>query len=531
MQRAHFPSVSFFIAIMQIDHYQKILTLITNQFLPSAILAFGASAIFTPFLLEIYYYIKNHPTGTIKYIINTFLSAAFLIANSIFLVLIMVVLAAQQLKYFKKNHGPPEINDLNQDIYSKNLVYLIHGTFNENAKWVYDENSILRKEISASFQHDVKFLALSWSGQNSELERSKASDVLLESIKSQPKDTEIFVICHSHGGNIVLDSARRAGGRDFKRVKKTAFLSVPVINIVEREVSENNFLQYIIGAYAAISLPIVALFLFFFEIQFLPILIGPLILPLLAKNKINALIKKNHNHINKEVERHKEDARIKSNSCFYICLGDEAHIALEIASSMGTLSHNTANRAIKAANIRKETIIRNSGKLRIVLGAILLSMSMVLGPVVSYLFNYNPAGFYICITLGLLAGFTIASRPSIDATQTTSAYIGLIPSAILFFSNTLTALSFGNPKYMCSVKYQIYPSRTPQGEWSIATLDSDYNGMAHSSHSHAEVIKSIAKFFHPQKRIRDTYRLPQSEQSAVDVIAGSESQPQAQYTP
>lgn len=499
-----------------------------------AIAALILSAITTPFIREVVYYCKKHPRGTLKFIFTTLLSLALIIPNSLFLILAIVCLALQQTMYRRKKSDQeknPIIEELGPKTDSKNIVYLIHGTFNENADWVFQKESKMRKGLTDAFKGDVNFLALSWSGENSESARKKASDTLLSSIlkynQKKEKEEKIYIVCHSHGGNIVLNCAKKANGRDFKLVEKIAFLSVPVINIVEREVSPRDFTQYLAGAYILIlSIPTFFTFLISPFAACIVLSISFLIL-LLFDRKARQLIDASHSHIDEEVSIHHEDPRIKSCSKFYICLGDEAHVALEIASSMAALPHRSANRIVKAATIRRESVAATSSSKSLIPWFLCLALSALIGSIaLHYTGNANWARS-IYILVAFAAGVALTIRPSQSAAQATSEYIGLLSYAMLFFTNTLAALSFGNPKYMCSVKYQIYPSRTPKEEWSIATFDSDYEGMAHSTHSHTAVVDNIANFFIPSKRSksRSMYKptKPSRQRSMYKLVAPKHS--------
>lgn len=85
-------------------------------------------------------------------------------------------------------------------------IVAVHGTFAPGAPWTSDNSafaSALRAELA---EHEVSWHAFVWSGGNSHAAREDAatelSRVLLE--LSSRQVGPIFLVCHSHGGNVAL---------------------------------------------------------------------------------------------------------------------------------------------------------------------------------------------------------------------------------------------------------------------------------------------------------------------------------------
>jgi pimeloyl-ACP methyl ester carboxylesterase len=86
-------------------------------------------------------------------------------------------------------------------------IFLIHGTFASNAEWT-NEGSDLRSAIRGKLPgHEIIFHVFKWSGKNSHRKRLEAGAALAEEIQGLPnndENTNIFLIAHSHGGNVGL---------------------------------------------------------------------------------------------------------------------------------------------------------------------------------------------------------------------------------------------------------------------------------------------------------------------------------------
>jgi pimeloyl-ACP methyl ester carboxylesterase len=90
------------------------------------------------------------------------------------------------------------------------LIVLIHGTFATNATWPLGGSEFRRRleeALEARGIGSVEFQAIRWNGGNRDIDRVRASLHLRRRLKywsdAQP-DRPVFLIGHSHGGNIAL---------------------------------------------------------------------------------------------------------------------------------------------------------------------------------------------------------------------------------------------------------------------------------------------------------------------------------------
>jgi pimeloyl-ACP methyl ester carboxylesterase len=89
-------------------------------------------------------------------------------------------------------------------------VVLVHGTWGRRSDWIA-EHSYFRDELNRSFDGRVQFHVFKWSGWNSHLARIRAAiglnDFLLKRL-GKIDGSRVFLVAHSHGGNVVSYAAR-----------------------------------------------------------------------------------------------------------------------------------------------------------------------------------------------------------------------------------------------------------------------------------------------------------------------------------
>ncbi|HLG98891.1 MAG TPA: hypothetical protein VKX49_21450 [Bryobacteraceae bacterium] len=91
-------------------------------------------------------------------------------------------------------------------------IFLVHGTFGSHSRW-FQRRSVLISELEMALgdERPYEFIPFYWSGSNSSTARRLASTQLFSAIRrvAAQRDGSIYLIAHSHGGNIVLDAVRR----------------------------------------------------------------------------------------------------------------------------------------------------------------------------------------------------------------------------------------------------------------------------------------------------------------------------------
>lgn len=431
---------------------------------------------------EIFYYLINHRKGTIKYIFLTIATTAVTLPiTTIFLLFLIPI----QIYYKLFKAREPEISYDKRT--SKNVFYLVHGTFGQGASWVFEDNSKLKNSIKNQFRGDVDFCNLSWCGRNSQEERAKAADVLATEIRANnKKNFRQYIICHSHGGNIVLDAIGKLGGREVKNIRKIAFLSVPVINFLKRPEFKFVEISYFIAVSFVLLWPLLIYFIinplttpFFYFALFIFSIIFASLLKRYRKRKITEITNEFESHL-------QANKRIKTFSKFYNCIGDEAHIALELPSNLAELSSGISNQAAEALEKRMQSTKNQGGKIYLALSAIYFFLALIGAQ--------NSTDTYNIIIILIISTLFLISATENSIAENTVNHINLLPSIAFVLSNTLAAMAFGNPKYLLQSGYSIFPSKTPIGTWSIHTEPKNHKNLAHETHSHDETIKNITRW-------------------------------------
>ncbi len=101
-------------------------------------------------------------------------------------------------------HAPAERRD------APYALVLVHGTFAARATWV-ESDSPLVQAIARRLGKPACVLSFRWSGRNSHVARLKAADSLkgaLRQLSQAHRGVRIYVIAHSHGGNVALYALR-----------------------------------------------------------------------------------------------------------------------------------------------------------------------------------------------------------------------------------------------------------------------------------------------------------------------------------
>ena len=117
---------------------------------------------------------------------------------------------------------------------SKHKIILIHGTFAPRTHWVdLDANPPppLAYELRKQFAKLAQIKSFPWSGKNRPTHRREAAVRLarcLNHFLNKEKSKQVFIIAHSHGGNIAYDAASILPKSSTRRVS-CFFLGTPFI--------------------------------------------------------------------------------------------------------------------------------------------------------------------------------------------------------------------------------------------------------------------------------------------------------------
>ena len=118
------------------------------------------------------------------------------------------------------------------------VVTLVHGTWARKAKWV-EEGSPLRRAVEARFPPGTtRFEVFRWSGRNSHSARLEAGSELrafLRDLVGRFPESRLYVVAHSHGGNVALYGLRGLEPAD--GVAGVVSLGTPFIHCAARDLA------------------------------------------------------------------------------------------------------------------------------------------------------------------------------------------------------------------------------------------------------------------------------------------------------
>jgi pimeloyl-ACP methyl ester carboxylesterase len=114
------------------------------------------------------------------------------------------------------------------------VVILVHGTFARDAQWTKSDSK-LRRELRDLFGEHAAYYRHQWSGHNTFRARNEAAAALATELKrlgdSFPR-ARLFIIAHSHGGNVALKALT---SEIIQSVGGVVCLATPVLTARKRQ--------------------------------------------------------------------------------------------------------------------------------------------------------------------------------------------------------------------------------------------------------------------------------------------------------
>jgi pimeloyl-ACP methyl ester carboxylesterase len=147
--------------------------------------------------------------------------------------------------------------------------FLVHGTWARGARWAQG-SAVLPAAIRAKFD-EVIFHILEWSGRNNDSDRSTAASRLeteIRAVQASFPQAPIFLIGHSHGGNVCVRAANRVPSLAGLVTLATPFVHISIpskrrsLGQVQWRVSLLVFTPYLVVALAVL---VISVFLFFHQ--------------------------------------------------------------------------------------------------------------------------------------------------------------------------------------------------------------------------------------------------------------------------
>jgi Alpha/beta hydrolase family len=115
------------------------------------------------------------------------------------------------------------------------LIFLVHGTFARKSPWAIPEQSQLATKIRDGVESPVAFDRLEWTGFNRVSDRLDAAARLGKRIKEElaQLDRPIFILAHSHGGNVAIRALDGLPDGLQRRVR-LVLMATPFLNNLQR---------------------------------------------------------------------------------------------------------------------------------------------------------------------------------------------------------------------------------------------------------------------------------------------------------
>lgn len=117
-------------------------------------------------------------------------------------------------------------------IKAQSVFILIHGTWGADCDWYVPGGDFFEKLAETVSEKNSTVVPFRWSGGCGHESRVKGAQNLAQLIKTYDESTSVFIIAHSHGGNVVnLASHLLAEEEDNKHYIRALFtLGTPVMN-------------------------------------------------------------------------------------------------------------------------------------------------------------------------------------------------------------------------------------------------------------------------------------------------------------
>jgi len=141
------------------------------------------------------------------------------------------------------------------------VIILIHGTWGTSSDW-HQPGGLFHDMLQMQAEKKgATVVPFCWSGANDPKARSTAAQALVQLIKSYPSDMPLYVIGHSHGGNVATLASRLLPKHAPKhRIHSLYLLGTParavdygpnmdVITYLYNLVSFQDFIQPVIGIF------------------------------------------------------------------------------------------------------------------------------------------------------------------------------------------------------------------------------------------------------------------------------------------
>lgn len=409
----------------------------------------------------------------------------------------------------------------------RKVALLIHGTFARNAAWTHDGSTFCQGILGAC--PDLEFHRIRWSGRNTQGARQAGVAKVREAVRQASatySDSGIFLIAHSHGGNIALLAAEEPEVR--RSLSGIVCLSTPFLVLRRRWLGAAGELNMIASLFALLLAPAVYAeyrsgLLTWLDQRFSPgttsakassiVLLLTLVSAIVLGERLYRLLRGKAERFQRT-----NSARCKSVPLLLVrTAADEASGALgtiqffawlttRLWLTMARLLHYPALGLAWVGIVyaeKVEPVRRSLAKWGCTAFAILVTASFALYAFTSNTLWDNLAGWLV---IALLAFVFLVIVPL-------PAYLAVLPAMILFLAGalllvpltlllTLPLLAFGPEFAIANLFLDVSAEATPPGTWTVHQLPDrggdaalDQSGLMHSAaYEDERAIRLIARW-------------------------------------
>jgi hypothetical protein len=419
---------------------------------------------------------------------------------------------------------------------ANNIVILIHGTWprkqrgadsKHRAAWC-EETSLCRKEVRAAFCESADIRVFEWAGANSPDARLAAADQLnhfIAELRRQRPRARVYVVAHSHAGNVVLYAEQRA--TEPSGINGAVFLSAPFLLVAPRvlgprlaqklELTASLAFMFLILVIYAVVWPASATKAYSlfhsatwkgFWLTFVPIgLVGGLLARFGLIPRLRALHRWSHLYA--------RSLRLPSELPYPVLIirgaGDEATGALgatQLISHLATrvlragfrlVPEDAEHKHTKPAHwrVRWQWLPRfvKAGLLICVVGCIAMGMLVIA----------RALGVHPSTGITHLAGAVTLLLLSIGvlvmAWEAMSQLLVIPPFLLLSGIAAFSAIPFGLRFVMATFGLDVSAEPTPPGRWTCFQLEPNGDpyecrrGLSHGTHSNPAALKEMSRWF------------------------------------
>ncbi|WP_129791520.1 triacylglycerol lipase [Sphingosinicella sp. CPCC 101087] len=350
------------------------------------------------------------------------------------------------------------------------IITLVHGTWAQDADWTL-EGSVLCSAICEDVG-SVMFRRFRWSGRNTIQARHKAADRLandLESVRDKYEGVPVFVIAHSHGGNIALSALKRGGSG---LVNGLVCLATPVIvsrkryidTVTRRCLPLFNLVPFVLG-YLAI-LP--------FDISSLWCVVSGLGTMLI----IRAAFKMWGSKVGEILDQTYYADIPEQKVLFVRAPGDEASIVISTAQGLSWVVRKLLSLPLKLAQAGHTEIEQWKSLLGTRFYLVLIA-SMAFSLPVSYLISVISSDTVLGDISSVALLIMFFGPVIVFVTLFTGSYVSQILGYILFpiillpivLTMAVASLALGPEMTIASVVRDVSVEPCPRGTWRVVMLD------------------------------------------------------------